>query len=67
MIVSTERIKVMLLIKASLFRRGVEQALVGSKSIELSPVFDIDDVPYISKGSSDKVTAAGNRYYRLYR
>jgi two-component system, NarL family, response regulator DegU len=52
MIVSTERIKVMLLIKASLFRRGVEQALVGSESIELSPVFDIDDVPYISKGSS---------------
>jgi DNA-binding NarL/FixJ family response regulator len=52
MTVSTDKIKVLLLIKASLFRSGVEQALAVSEAIELSSVIDINDVPYISKGLS---------------
>jgi DNA-binding NarL/FixJ family response regulator len=52
MVVSTEKIKVVLLIKASLLRSGVEQALSDSEMIELSSVIDINEVPYISKGLS---------------
>jgi DNA-binding NarL/FixJ family response regulator len=55
MVISTEKIRVMLLIKASLFRSGVEQALSDSESIELSSIFDINEVPFISKGLSHGV------------
>jgi DNA-binding NarL/FixJ family response regulator len=55
MVVSTDKIKVILLIKASLLRRGVEQALADSKSIEISSVVDIHEVPYVNSGYSGGV------------
>lgn len=55
MVVSTEKIKVILLIKACLLRRGVEQALAFSEAIEISSVVDIHEVPYINGGYSGGV------------
>jgi two-component system, NarL family, response regulator DegU len=55
MTITTERIGVMLLIKASLFRTGVEQALSSSDMIDISTVGDINEVPYVNHGLSHKV------------
>jgi two-component system, NarL family, response regulator DegU len=52
MVICADKIKVMLMIKASLFRSGVEQALSTSNIIELLEVSEINAVPYSGKGPS---------------
>ena len=55
MVVSTEKIKVILLIKACLLRRGVEQALAHSDAIEISSVIDLSEISYLNAGFSGGV------------
>jgi DNA-binding NarL/FixJ family response regulator len=55
MTVCIEKINVILLIKASLFRRGVEQALSGIDLVSVSEISDISDVPYSSRSLSHGV------------
>jgi two-component system, NarL family, response regulator DegU len=55
MVVGTEKINVILLIKTSLFRSGVEQALADSEAIEISPASDISQIPCLGNGLSGGV------------
>jgi DNA-binding NarL/FixJ family response regulator len=52
MTVCIEKFNVLLLIKSSLFRRGVEQALSVTDEIRVSSINDVNEVPYTNRGLS---------------